>query len=87
MRTPTTLLITIAALGVSRLPAKAASPVWNQPLRQALAVAAQDVIATSEVSISMTLDQTGGALEQAIEEISAFSEIEMTSSRSILISC
>jgi len=43
-----------------------------------------DVIATSEVSISMTLDLYEGDLEKAIEEISSFAEVERTPGRSIL---
>ena len=43
-----------------------------------------DVIATSEVSISMTLDLYEGDLEEAIEEISSFAEVERAPGRSIL---
>ncbi|MBW1873711.1 MAG: aspartate kinase, partial [Deltaproteobacteria bacterium] len=43
-----------------------------------------DVIATSEVSISMTFDRTEGDLNAAIEEISTFAEVEREPNRSIL---
>ncbi len=43
-----------------------------------------DVIATSEVSISMTLDLYEGDLDKAIEEISSFAEVKRTPGRSIL---
>jgi aspartate kinase len=43
-----------------------------------------DVIATSEVSISMTLDRYEGDLQAAIEEIQAFAEVERVPDRSIL---
>jgi aspartate kinase len=43
-----------------------------------------DVIATSEVSISMTFDRDEIALEQAVAEISAFAQVEQIPERSIL---
>jgi len=43
-----------------------------------------DVVATSEVSVSMTLDSYGEELDQAIAEISAFAEVEQIPDRSIL---
>lgn len=44
-----------------------------------------DVIATSEVSISMTFDQTeNGSLAEAIEEVRTFAEVEHQPNRSIL---
>jgi aspartate kinase len=43
-----------------------------------------DVVATSEVSVSMTFDSYGPELAQAIEEISTFAELEQTPDRSIL---
>ena len=43
-----------------------------------------DVIATSEVSISMTLDLYEGDLGTAVEEIEQFAEVELLGKRSIL---
>ncbi|MBK05878.1 MAG: hypothetical protein CL920_05120 [Deltaproteobacteria bacterium] len=43
-----------------------------------------DVIATSEVSISMTLDKHDQGMHEAIQEISAFAEVEHAEERSIL---
>ena len=43
-----------------------------------------DVIATSEVSISMTLDLHEGDLDAAVEEIKEFAEVEQLGKRSIL---
>ena len=43
-----------------------------------------DVIATSEVSISMTFDRTEGQLQAAIKEISEFAEVTEVPQRSIL---
>lgn len=43
-----------------------------------------DVIATSEVSISMTFDRFEADLGSAVEEISAFAEVEQIPNRSIL---
>jgi aspartate kinase len=43
-----------------------------------------DVVATSEVSVSMTLDKNGAGLERAIAEIAKFAEVELISDRSIL---
>ncbi len=43
-----------------------------------------DVIATSEVSISMTLDLYEGDLEAAVEELKAFAEVEQLGKRSIV---
>jgi aspartate kinase len=43
-----------------------------------------DVVATSEVSVSMTLDKNGAGLNKAIAEISEFAEVEQIPDRSIL---
>jgi aspartate kinase len=43
-----------------------------------------DVVATSEVSISMTFDRDEVALDQAVSEISAFAQVEQVRERSIL---
>ena len=43
-----------------------------------------DVIATSEVSISMTLDLYEGDLDAAVEEIKKFAEVELLGKRSII---
>jgi aspartate kinase len=43
-----------------------------------------DVVATSEVSVSMTLDCGGEELDQAVAEISRFAEVEHIPERSIL---
>jgi aspartate kinase len=43
-----------------------------------------DVIATSEVSVSMTFDRNEVTLDRAVSEISAFAEVEQTPERSIL---
>jgi aspartate kinase len=43
-----------------------------------------DVVATSEVSVSVTLDKHEGDLAGAIEEIKAFAEVEPIPSRSLL---
>ena len=49
--------------------------------RQSVSV---DVVATSEVSVSMTLDNNGAGLVRAMEEIATFAEVEQTPGRSIL---
>jgi len=43
-----------------------------------------DVVATSEVSVSMTLDKYEGELDAAIEELSSFAEVELMRDRSLL---
>jgi len=43
-----------------------------------------DVIATSEVSVSMTLDRYEGDVDEAIEEISTFAEVKRRPDRSML---
>jgi len=43
-----------------------------------------DVVATSEVSVSMTFDSTGEGLEAAIEEITGFAQVESSPPRALL---
>ncbi|GIW70503.1 MAG: hypothetical protein KatS3mg102_0045 [Planctomycetota bacterium] len=43
-----------------------------------------DVIATSEVSVSMTFDRTEGDLEAAVREVAAFADVERAPERSLL---
>ncbi len=43
-----------------------------------------DVVATSEVSVTMTLDRKEGELDEAVNELSYFAKVERSPSRSIL---
>jgi aspartate kinase len=43
-----------------------------------------DVVATSEVSVSMTLDKYEGEIDEAVEELSEFAEVELMRDRSLL---